>query len=236
MVLIAAGSFWMGSPEGEGAQDEYPRHRVHLDAFYIDKYPVTAGKYKLFCEAAGEPMPKQPQWSTDLHPVVNLDWEGADAYCKWAGTRLPTEAEWEKAARGGADTTYSFGDHAAKRKFLSCDSWDILGEYAWCVDRSGRLEGHPVGQKKPNQYGLYDMPGAVWEWVADWYAEDYYKDSPRINPRGPEEGIHRSLRGGMWDFVHDDLRPAGRSGGYLGGNYGLDSIGFRCALSLQDAQ
>jgi sulfatase modifying factor 1 len=180
-VLIPAGEFLMGSPEGEGEPDEHPRHKVYLDAFYIDNHEVTVGQYKIFAKATGRQVIVQ---GTDMHPMANVSWEDAEAYCKWAGGRLPTEAEWEKAARGGTDTPYSFGDDMNK-----------LDEYAWYESNSGK-HAHPIGQKKPNQYGLYDMYGNVCEWVSDWYADSYYQNSPAKNPKGPSFGSLRSLRGG----------------------------------------
>jgi len=185
-VLIPAGEFWMGSPDGEGNPGEYPRHKIYLDAFRMDKYEVTAAQYRSFAEETKRAAAKQPSWSSDAHPVVNVDWNDAAAFCKWRGERLPTEAEWEKAARGGAETKYSFGDDA-----------DVLGDYGWYpADEKTASDAHPVGRKNPNQYGLYDMHGNVWEWCSDWYGEDYYKKSGKKNPQGPSSGRDRILRGG----------------------------------------
>ena len=178
MVLIPAGEFLMGSPEGEGHDDEHPRRKVHLEAFRMDEHPVSVEQYREFCQSAGRTFPKQPDWSADDQPVVSVSWDDAAAFAAWAGKRLPTEAEWEKAARGGTSTTHPFGDES------------LLGEYAWFRDNSdGRT--HPVSQKRPNPYGLFDMQGNVWEWTADWYGAQYYAVSPERCPKGPATGEAR---------------------------------------------
>jgi len=214
MVLIPAGEFLMGDPEGIGDNVEHMQHKVYLDDFYIDKYEVALGQYKTFAKATGRELPKQPVWSTDLHPVVNVTWQDANDYCEWFGGRLPTEAEWEKAVRGGTTAKWSFGDDESK-----------LGEYAWCQDNSGD-KTHPVGQKKPNQYGVYDLHGNVWEWCSDWYVEDYYKNSLAKNPKGPSTGRNRVLRGGSWNNEVDDTRSGSRAG-VKPVVHGFN-LGFRC--------
>jgi formylglycine-generating enzyme required for sulfatase activity len=214
-VLILAGDFWMGSPDGEGDSDEHPKHKVRLDAFYIDKYEVTVSHYKKCVEAGKCSAPKTGvgcNWGNpkrgDNYPVNCVDWNQSDTFCRWAGKRLPTEAEWEKAARGGTETRFSFGnDESLYRDY----AWDrensgskdhpmqfIAGRYLHLkkyVNDYGGLT-HPVGQKKPNQFGLYDMYGNVWEWVSDWYGENYYRNSPQKNPQGPIIGAKRVIRGG----------------------------------------
>ncbi len=216
MALIPSGGFFMGSPAGEGGDDESPRREVYLGAFSMDRREVTAGDYRVFAAATGRPMPEQPEWSASSYPVVNVDWSDASAYCEWAGKRLPTEAEWEKAARGGSLTRYSFGDDEGK-----------LGEYAWYhANSEGRI--HPVGLKKPNQYGLYDMAGNAWEWVADRYGMNYYREAPSENPKGPGAGAQRVQRGGSCSFFDVSPRPGDRGSGVP--TYKSPRGGFRCVF------
>ena len=205
----------MGSPEGEGEPDENPRHKVFLDAYFLDRNAVTAAQYKKFAAATGRPLHPRPAWNKDDHPVVDVSWDDAAAYCEWAGQRLPTEAEWEKAARGGSQTIFSFGDDEGR-----------IGDYAWYIDNSSGAT-HSVGTKKPNAYGLYDMIGNVYEWVSDWYGEDYYLSSPLRNPRGPSSGGARVLRGGAWGITPYYCRSANRY--FSAARVGYDLRGFRCA-------
>ena len=213
MVLIPAGEFLMGSPNGEGTVAEHPQHAVYLDKFYIDKYEVTVAQYKKFCKSlllGDRVLPAQPEWSTENSPVVNVSWEEAAVYANYYGKQLPTEAQWEKACRAGTKTKYAFGDvlDASMAKFDSGDG------------------AVPVGSYKPNGYGLYDMHGNVWEWCSDWYEEDYYKNSPNKNPQGPDNGSDRVLRGGGWDDNGFGCRSAFR-GRNLPVN-GYYYFGFRC--------
>ncbi|MCX5786196.1 MAG: formylglycine-generating enzyme family protein [Elusimicrobia bacterium] len=215
MALISAGQFMMGSPDGVGSDSEHPRHKVNLDAFYIDKHLVTVAQYRKFARATHRKMCQQPPYSAGNHPVVYVVWDDADAYCRWARKRLPTEAQWEKAARAGTATRWSFGDDARR-----------LGEYAW-YDGNSDQKTHPVGQKKPNQYGLYDMQGNVWVWTADWYDKNYYHNSPEKNPKGPLTGKERALRGGAWNNPPDNVRAASR--GRTTPNLRYAAFGLRCA-------
>ncbi|MBU2573499.1 MAG: formylglycine-generating enzyme family protein, partial [Elusimicrobia bacterium] len=214
---IPKGAFQMGSPDGVGDADEHPRHTVHLEAFYIGKYEVTVAEYRKFAQATGAAMPEQTVPGADNHPVVQVTWNNADKYCKWAGRRLPTEAEWEKAARAGSDTKWSFGNNESG-----------IGGYAWYQNNSGNTT-HAVGQKKPNRYGLYDMHGNVREWCADWYDKNYYGNSPERNPRGPGTGAARVVRGGSWLLKADNTRSGYRL--RLNPANKTDDIGFRCAVS-----
>jgi len=235
MVLIPTGEFMMGSPEGEDAEDEHPQHKVYLDAYYMDKHEVTVAQYRKFCETTGRKMPDAPSWGwIDSHPIVNVSWDDAVAYARYYGKRLPTEAEWEKACSAGSTTKWSFGDDESR-----------FAEYAWYWRNSGdkMLTGEwdlneiipnncrtqPVGRKKPNAWGLYDMHGNVSEWCADGYVEDYYQNSPSMNPRGPSSSNSCVLRGGGWYDTPDDCRSADRGGGVP--SYWGDSRGFRCAVS-----
>jgi formylglycine-generating enzyme required for sulfatase activity len=217
MVLIPAGYFMMGSAVGKGNSDEHPQHKVWVGAFYMDKYLATFDEYDKFCEKTGRDPAQDNGWGRGKNPVVNIKWSDADAFCRWAGKRLPTEAEWEKAARGGSDSDYFFGDDAAQLK-----------DYAWFADNSGdRVQ--PVGQKQPNPYGLYDIVGNVWEWVNDWYGQTYYDESPAQNPTGPTSGEYRVLRGGSWNINADYLESAHR--GMDEPDHQDTSDGCRCARS-----
>ena len=221
-VLVPAGEFIMGSDKG--SPDELPVHLVTLDAFYIDKFEVTVRQYRACVEAGicEEPtIASLCNWDgglPDTNPINCMTWEAAKAYCEWAGQRLPTEAEWEKAARGTDRRTYPWGE-------------DLDRQHANYREGSGRSTD-PVGsyEEGVSPYGAYDMAGNVWEWVADWYAEDYYSKSPRENPPGPERGEHRILRGGSWWFEAPYVRSARRQP-YLPLVTDID-IGFRCARNL----
>ena len=222
LIYIPAGAFTMGSPSGEGDNDEHPQHKVYLDGYYIGKYEVTNSQYKKFCDVTGHKYPPDPGFSGMSnyfinypdYPVVEVDWNDAVAYCRWAGLRLPTEAEWEKAARGGEDYKYAGSNNP--------------DEVAWYDNNSGG-HTHPVGQKEPNGYGSYDMSGNVWEWCSDWYNSGYYSNSPYRNPKGPDSGTGRVNRGGSWSRYAWYIRCANR--------YGYtpvrrpDDLGFRVARS-----
>lgn len=220
MVLVPAGEFTMGSTM---ADDEKPVHRVDLDAFYMDKYHVTVGQYAKYLEATDKEAP--PEWEImnqprhQKRPVVNVNWFDAATYCKWAGKRLPTEAEWEKAARGTDGRLYPWGNEAPTRLHAN------FGKKQW----ANHMALVPVGmfEMGKSPYGIYDMAGNAWEWVNDWYDHDYYKKSPTKNPQGPKMGKSKVVRGGNWLYVQEFLRssfrfnaePSGRQFGY----------GFRCA-------
>lgn len=227
MVLVPAGEFLMGSLAGEGEDDEHPQHRVYLDAFYMDKTEVTNAEYKRFVDATGYRAPDLWTWGNangqipvglENHPVW-VSWEDAAAYARWAGKRLPTEAEWEKTARGTDGRTYPWGN-----------DWDPAKANTFEV-AVGQGKTTPVGNYPAgvSPYGVLDMAGNLWEWCADWYSEDYYGRSPASNPTGPVSGIDRVLRGGSCLFPHLYARcayrsrdnPALRKGDY----------GFRCCLS-----
>jgi formylglycine-generating enzyme required for sulfatase activity len=218
MALIPAGQFLMGSPEGEGSPNERPAHEVSLEAYLMDRYEVAAAQYKIFADATGRKLIKPVPAGQENFPAVRVNWYDAQAYCGYYGKRLPTEAEWEYAARAGAGGKYSFGDDAGR-----------LGEYAWFWGNSNK-QLHPVGRKKPNQYGLYDMHGNALEWVADWYDAGYYELSTAKNPEGSAGGGEKSVRGGS-AFVSADLcRSAARMRSTPDTAY--SGRGFRCAVSL----
>jgi formylglycine-generating enzyme required for sulfatase activity len=229
MTLVPAGEFTMGS--NEGSDHEKPEHRVYLDAYYIDKYEVTVGQYAKFLDATSINPP--PMWTTmdqpphQKRPVVNVDWEDANNYCEWAQKRLPTEAEWEKAARGTDGRIYPWGNDPPNPQRAN------YGKEKW--NKHTALV--PVGQLKDGQspYGISDLAGNVWEWVSDWYDPDYYATTPSRNPHGPEKGKYKVLRGGSWDLAPEQLLSARRdfnnptSFDYDSPSFRNFTSGFRCA-------
>ncbi|MDF0665087.1 MAG: SUMF1/EgtB/PvdO family nonheme iron enzyme [Nitrospira sp.] len=228
MVLIPAGEFWMGSPDSEGRKDEHPRHQIYLDGFYMDKFEVTVARYTEFVRAKNRPKPGYwDQVDSSKHwnlPVVGVNWDDAKAYCEWAGKRLPTEAEWEKAARGTDGRTYSWGNEGPTAR---------LANFAKGLTTRAYKEGlAPVDSYEAGNspYGLHHMAGNVWEWTADWYDETYYIKSPARNPTGPASGLFRVVRGGSWSYEPDVLRSAYRHKDLPTSR--SDSIGFRCAQDV----
>ena len=224
MVRIPAGSFEMGDHFGEGSTNEWPVHRVELDAFYMDVHEVTVGQFREFVNQSG--YSHGGNWNSvgkyspgDGYPMVYVTWPDAVAYAKWAGKRLPTEAEWEYAARGGlVGKRYPWGDEVTHD---DANYSGTGGKDKW--DR----QTAPVVSFEANGYGLYDMGGNVWEWCQDWYGSDYYNNSPAKNPRGPETGSYRVLRGGGWYYATFNLRVASRLGSlpYAGSaNFGFRSV------------
>lgn len=237
MVLIPEGSFPMGVPHGDrdGGRDEYPRHDVFVSNFYIDKYELTNGRYLEFVKATNHRIPQNPKnatrnlWAGDSiteslidRPVINVDWADANAYCQWAGKRLPTEAEWEKAAKGTADRRFPWGNVEPTNKHLNFNQ-------QWIGEKTLMPVGSYELGKSP--FGVYDMAGNVWEWVNDWYDAKYYEKSPAKNPTGPETGTKRVLRGSGWQnetptvriFTRVDSDPTIRN----------ESTGFRCAMDAR---
>jgi sulfatase modifying factor 1 len=188
MVLVEGGNFNMGSDRNP---DERPVHRVTVSSFRMAKYEVTVAEYKAYVAATGRSMPiTAPPWGwIDSHPMTLVNWTEASAYCDWLTDksgklyRLPTEAEWEYAARGGKKSKNTMYSGAANPEGI-----------AW-YDAQG-LGTKPVGQKQPNELGLYDMSGNVFEWCSDWYG--MYTAGPAIDPRGPLNGLSRVMRGGSW--------------------------------------
>jgi iron(II)-dependent oxidoreductase len=215
MVIVPAGEFTMGSND---SADEKPPHRVYLDAFFIDKYPTTNAFYERFMDATGRAAPlswNDSSFNAPQQPVVGVSWDDADAYCRWAGKRLPTEAEWEKAARGTDGRKYPWGEQWEASRANSTESK---------FNRTTPVGSYPSGV---SPYGAYDMAGNAWEWVADWYLSDYYQRSPGRNPIGPDSGSRRVLRGGSWNDFPFLLRATYRLS-YTPVNRN-DYVGFRCA-------
>jgi len=234
MRLVPASDFTMS--EGDQA------HTVYLDAFYMDKYEVTNALYKACEEAGGCETPPQSTNSYardsyygtsefDNYPVIYVDWNQAQVYCEWRGGSLPTEAQWEKAARGTDGRTYPWGDTFDGTKVNFCDK-NCSFDWADKTVDDGFADTSPVGSYESGQspYGIYDLAGNVWEWTADWYSETYYKTSPTENPLGPESGTYRVLRGGSWYSNVNYARSSIRNWVTPVDSY--DYVGFRCARSL----
>jgi formylglycine-generating enzyme required for sulfatase activity len=243
LVLIPRGTFQMGSPPSEkGSEDNERQHEVTLTRdYYLGAFEVTQAQYQ---EVMGNNpshfqgdnvAERHPQTGrvvkevdSSSHPVETVSWEDAVEFCKRLSAlpeekkagrvyRLPTEAEWEYACRAGSKTAFSFGDNP-----------DSLGAHAWFEENSGD-SAHPVGEKNPNAWGLYDMHGNVWEWCRDWYGE--YPEGAVSDPPGPKEGSRRVIRGGGWFGVAARCRSAFRYGGIPSLRSDCDGFGFRVALS-----
>jgi len=266
MVLITGGTFQMGSEDGE--TDEKPVHKVTISDFYLAKYEVTVAEFRAFMEAnpdyetdaekegssygyegtewksiPGRNWRHDPEGNpaADNHPVINVSWNDATAYCAWMNQktgksyRLPTEAEWEYAAGNGSrHTKYSWGNDAPSGKNggnVADETKRPADGVGWTTKFEGYNDGYwftaPVGAYNANNFGLFDMTGNVWEWCSDWYGSDYYKNSPASNPIGPSSGSDRGLRGGSWDSDPQDCRVAVRYNSAPGDRG--DSLGFRLA-------
>jgi formylglycine-generating enzyme required for sulfatase activity len=227
-VTISAGGFIMGSERG--AADERPVHRVELSRFTLDRHEVTNGRYRR-CVDAGKCTPpalpgshRRPRYFGDAawddYPVIFVSWEQAARFCRFTGGRLPTEAEWEKAARGAAPEAreYPWGDEEP-----DCLRANLGGAGA-CVGDTDRVGRRPAGA---SPYGALDMAGNVWEWVADWYAADAYQLPASRDPRGPATGTLKVMRGGCWESGASSLRVSCRKAELPAA--WADNVGFRCA-------
>ncbi len=240
MVFIPAGEFQMGCDPARNSgfscpPDELPIHTLTLKAFFMDSTEVTNASYAVCVLAGTCRAPSVVSSETRDHyyddpafanfPVVNVSWKDADAYCQWAGKRLPTEAEWEKAARGGANAAFPWGND--EPSCILVNAFDPLSGQL-CAGDTSVVGAHPDGA---SAFGTQDMAGNVWEWVSDWYSATYYTESPAIDPSGPQGDTEKVLRGGSWASRAPYLRVAGRSLELTFHN-GSD-IGFRCAADIQ---
>jgi formylglycine-generating enzyme required for sulfatase activity len=229
LVWIPAGKFLRGSKPGIGASDEWPQREIELDGYWIYKYPVTLGQFKQYLAATGKKMPEMP-WgqgmmldkavSEDKYPVL-LSWYEAEEYSKWAAAMLPTEAQWEKAARGTNGREYPWGNQ-----------WDPTKAVGMERTMESFMQGmFPVGSSPTgvSPFGVQDMAGNTWEWVRDWYSHEYYKTSPDKNPTGPEKGVNKVLRGGDSEWSEDWARSSAR---FLCPPQVRDYVktGFRCVV------
>jgi formylglycine-generating enzyme required for sulfatase activity len=245
-VFIPAGDFWMGGPAEEPnvMADEKPRHKVSLDAFWMDLTEVTNAMFAQFVADTGYRTETEQNGSSAVwngggwdyvsganwrapfgpgsnapnnHPVIQVSWNDALAYCEWAGRRLPTEAEWEKAASGPDNFLYPWGN---------AEPSSARANYADNVGSLVPVGSYPDGA---SGYGVMDMGGNVYEWTADWYGSDYFSNSPPNNPTGPASGKYKVMRGGSWELDALRLRVFVRE--VSGPNAANSNIGFRCAQS-----
>jgi len=237
MVLIPAGSFLMGSDDGE--DDEGSLHKVTLGDFYIDKYEVTNAQYEECVDDGSISACELPSNRRDYlnsehsdHPVVFVNWDMAAAYCEWRGARLPTEAEWEKAARGTETDNYPWGDSKLDAKKLNFCDLNCTNAWQDKTINDKYTTTSPVGnyENGVTKSGIYDLAGNVWEWVNDWYVADYYTSKAITDPPGPETGIYRVLRGGSWFNEEEDIRVYNRY--ELNPVTSNNQIGFRCAMDV----
>lgn len=220
VVRIPGGEFRMGSADGKGEPNEHPQHAVRVQHFLMDKTEVTWGQYKLFLAASSHPPPKSPVWGMpEALPVSSISWGEAGAFCAWAGGRLPTEAEWERAARGDDERQYPWGN--------TFDPWR-------CNTRDGGPHAPTAAAANPDcvsPYGVLDLSGSVAEWCSDWYEDAYYAKSPTENPTGPATGNRRVSRGGAWMTPSEFTRVVSRAG--IDPTWHGPMQGFRCAQDDQ---
>lgn len=246
-VWIPPGTFMMGCSPGDNEcyDNEKPSHAVTITkGFWPGQTEVTVAAFKRFIGATGRQMPPEPVfsgkplnpgWGDEAMPVVNVTWDDARAYCSWAGGRLPTEAEWEYAARAGStasrygdlDEIAWYGDNSGRERLDSTWIWDKDPHNSGKRFNENGNNMHEVGQKQANGFGLYDMLGNVWEWVNDWHDKDYYQNSPSQNPAGPASGVTHIVRGGSWNFKPSNVRVSDRPGAVPPGSASV-ILGFRC--------
>jgi eukaryotic-like serine/threonine-protein kinase len=237
MVYVPAGDFKMGASEGIGASDEFPQRTVYLDGYWIDQTEVTNKMYAVFLNAKGNEYEGSVTWLDELasnirkngdtwqpasgysdYPVIYVSWFGAKAYCNWAGGRLPTEAEWEKAARGTNGNIYPWGNS---------DPSSVLLNYDKNIGATAKVGSYLDGA---SPYGALDIAGNAMEWVNDFYGEKYYQTSPASNPQGPDSGGSHVARGGAWDNGAFNVRSVDRSS--YAPSFRSNKVGFRCVRDL----
>ena len=246
-VWIPPGSFILGCSRSdfECDADESPAVDVEISkGFWMGQTPVTVAAWQRYAKALGLEMPDEPTyferplnpgWGIGEQPITDVDWQDAAEFCAAAGLRLPTDAEWEYAARAGVkesvygdlDSTAWFADNSGKRTIKSQAIWSASHDAYNEVLKDNENGPHPVAQKKPNAWGLYDMLGNVWQWTADWYLPDYYKNAARRDPQGPADGRYKTLRGGSWYIYPQGVRLSNRN--FFVPTVKNDSIGLRCA-------
>lgn len=228
MIRVEGGTFSMGDENELGDSTEKPLHKVTLKTYKIAKTETTVTQWQSFCNATGRLMPDPPLWGwLDNHPIVNVSWDDAVAYCKWLSDstkktyRLPTEAEWEYAARGGNSSKGFI--------YAGGQSMYMIGWF----EENANSSTQPVAQKRPNELGLFDMSGNVWEWCQDWYAP--YEAADQTNPTGPvnnDNQYFRVLRGGSWNYITEGGRVSNRN--YFSPDSHQSDYGFRVVMEVTD--
>lgn len=227
MVYIPEGYFQMGTSSGK-REDAKPMHFVNTSAFFIDKYEVSNAEYSKFMLATNHAKPRY--WDDKLfnkpeHPVVGVSWHDAMAYAKWKSRRLPTEAEWEKAARGNDGRLYPWGKKWDKGFFFF-----FVNIYGM-DDKYSRTAPVDYYQSGVSPFGIFNMSGNVWEWCLDWYDPNYYRDSPEIDPMGPEASKMKVLRGGSWVNTIESVKVVQRGRNFPHAKTSI--YGFRTVLPIR---
>jgi len=224
MIHVSSGPFTMGGRDEDSPRNEWPAHTVFLSDYYISRYPITNQEYREFVQCTGHRIPIHWQRGTfpagtGKHPIANVSWQDADAFARWRGARLPSESEWEKAARGTDERPYPWGSRFTEGE--RCNANNQVGT-------TTPVNEFPDGR---SFYELWDMAGNVYEWCQDFYDDEYYKSSPATNPKGPDGGQERVVRGGCYIESRAALRTTHREG--VGEVTTRDTIGFRIAMDAE---